>query len=353
MVKAVPVRGSRQIGQVCTFKKKNGAEMKSVLEGDSQGIHRLHLGPPDLLLLDHRPPGRGPPTLRAGVPAGGALVLRGLRGLGGGRRRRCDLGRRLPGAGGAGQAGVEGPHQPVERRVVDQVVQDLVQGPLHLAQPRLPAGERALGQGPDSGRREAGVDAGGGAAQRARLPLEVAGEALQTGRQRETGGLQLLGEGGGQGEGLRDLQGEGGERRNRSAGMHCLLSHLLASSSLTWQSDWTLRLCTCCALSNQCVPHSEISFMTPFNNCCMYQGSNSAVNLRPRLHQGKRKIFPRGLASFTRKRSFYHKTINSKKTPAKVEISENAGYVLWCQRGETGFEVLKRHIMRQEMFNVI
>ena len=40
------------------------------------------------------------------------------------------------------------------------------------------------------------------------------------------------------------------------------------------------------------------------------------------------------------------------KTPAKVEISENAGYVL-CQRGETGFWVLKRHIMHQEMLNVM
>ena len=34
--------------------------------------------------------------------------------------------------------------------------------------------------------------------------------------------------------------------------------------------------------------------------------------------------------SYHRKRSFL-------KTPAKVEISENAGYVLSCQRGETGF----------------
>ena len=35
-----------------------------------------------------------------------------------------------------------------------------------------------------------------------------------------------------------------------------------------------------------------------------------------------------------------------------MEISENAGYVL-CQRGETGFKVLKRHIMHQEMLNVM
>ena len=64
-------------------------------------------------------------------------------------------------------------------------------------------------------------------------------------------------------------------------------------------------------------------------------------------------IFTRFGLSFTRKRSFCHRKRSFLKTPAKVEISENTGYVLSCQRGETGFLVLKRHIMRQEMLNVI
>ena len=41
--------------------------------------------------------------------------------------------------------------------------------------------------------------------------------------------------------------------------------------------------------------------------------------------------------SFTRKRRFYHRKRLFLKTPGKVEISENAGYVLPCKLGETGF----------------
>ena len=40
--------------------------------------------------------------------------------------------------------------------------------------------------------------------------------------------------------------------------------------------------------------------------------------------------------SFTGKPSFYHRKRLFSKTLAKVEISENAGYVLPCQLGETG-----------------
>ena len=36
-----------------------------------------------------------------------------------------------------------------------------------------------------------------------------------------------------------------------------------------------------------------------------------------------------------------------------MEISDNAGYVLPCQLGETEFYVLKSHIMRQKMLNVM
>ena len=41
--------------------------------------------------------------------------------------------------------------------------------------------------------------------------------------------------------------------------------------------------------------------------------------------------------SFTRNPCFYHRKNVFLKTPAKVEISENAGYVLPCQLGESGF----------------
>jgi len=41
--------------------------------------------------------------------------------------------------------------------------------------------------------------------------------------------------------------------------------------------------------------------------------------------------------SFTRKPHFYHRKRLFLKTPAKVEISENAGYVLSCELGETAF----------------
>ena len=41
--------------------------------------------------------------------------------------------------------------------------------------------------------------------------------------------------------------------------------------------------------------------------------------------------------SFTRKPCFYHRKQIFLKTLAKVEISDNAGYVLSCQLGETGF----------------
>ena len=69
------------------------------------------------------------------------------------------------GLGGA-RRGVEGPHQPVERCVVDQVVEDVVQRPLHLAQAGPAAGQRALGHisdGSGGGLAEAVVDVGGGA----------------------------------------------------------------------------------------------------------------------------------------------------------------------------------------------
>ena len=92
---------------------------------------------------------------------------RGLRGPAGGRFCHCGW-RRAGGGAGRGQAGVEGPHQPVEGCVVDQVVKDVVQRPLHLAQAGPAAGQRALGHisdGSGGGLAEAVVDVGGGAAE--------------------------------------------------------------------------------------------------------------------------------------------------------------------------------------------
>jgi len=164
------------------------------------GIHHLHLRGPDVLLVGPRAGGgggggggawggagqwaRGKTLGRwAGVDVCGATV---------GLRRCC---------GRVGQPGVEGPHQPVERRVVDQVVQDVVQRRLHLGQARPPAAAAAAPL------RQPREEAGGGAAEPQRLPLDVAGQALQAGRQRGAGGVQLLGEGArqGQGAGLDDL----------------------------------------------------------------------------------------------------------------------------------------------------
>ena len=173
--------------------------------------------------MDHQNAGRGGLWGAATQLAGGTLAHRagGLRGSVGGRWC-CDCGPQLAGRGVAGQEGVEGPHQPVERCVVDQVVQDVVQRALHLAQSSLAAGQRALRQGSGAGRRNTGVDVGGGATKGARLPLEVAGQALQTRRQCEAGGLQLLGEGGGQGVGFSGLLGRV-ERRTWLTRMLCHL----------------------------------------------------------------------------------------------------------------------------------
>lgn len=110
--------------------------------------------------------------------------------------------RRLDALGG--RAGVEGPDQPVERRVVDQVVHDSVQGLPHLGQVDPAGAQHAVGQlAQPIGRVEAGVHVRGGAAEGQRLLLYVVGEPLQAGDQDQTGGLELLGQGTGQGQGPR------------------------------------------------------------------------------------------------------------------------------------------------------
>lgn len=111
-----------------------------------------------------------------------------------------------------GHAGVEGPDQPVERRVVDQVVHHVVQGVLHPAQMHPASAQHAVRQLPQGGGcTEADVHLGGGAAQGQRLLLDVEGETLQAGHQAQAGGLELLGEGEGQrqGAGLDRLRGGG------------------------------------------------------------------------------------------------------------------------------------------------
>jgi hypothetical protein len=66
-------------------------------------------------------------------------------------------------------------------------------------------------------------------------------------------------------------------------------------------------------------------------------GSAFRLDCGPVYTKGNADISTRFGLSFTRKRSFYHRKRSFLKTLAKVEISENAGYVLSCQRGETGF----------------
>lgn len=109
--------------------------------------------------------------------------------------------------------GVEGSDQPVERRVVDQVIHDVVERLFHFAQLDLAAAQHAVRHvSQHLGLAEAGVDVGGGAGEGKRLLLDVAGEALQAGDEDQAGGLELLGEGVCQGQSARldHLRGRGG-----------------------------------------------------------------------------------------------------------------------------------------------
>lgn len=100
--------------------------------------------------------------------------------------------------------GIEGSDQPVEGRVVDQVVHDVVERILHLPQLGLAVGQHAVWQvSQHLGLAEVGVDLRGGAAEGQRLLLDVVGQALQAGDQDQAGGLELLGEGTRQGQGAR------------------------------------------------------------------------------------------------------------------------------------------------------
>lgn len=104
--------------------------------------------------------------------------------------------------------GIKGPHQPVERRVVDHVVHDLVQGLPDPVQTDPADAQHAVGQLAQP-LRPAQVGMGGGVAEGQRLLLEVGGQALQAGDQDQAGGLELLGQGAGQGQGpgLHHLRG--------------------------------------------------------------------------------------------------------------------------------------------------
>lgn len=118
--------------------------------------------------------------------------------LGGGRAAGCSLRllRRHP--------GVEGTHQPVERRVIDQIIHDVVQGIFHFAQLHFAAGQHAVWQvSQHFSLAEAGVDLCGRAAEGEHLLLDVVGEALHAGDEDQAGGLELLSEGTCQGQSAR------------------------------------------------------------------------------------------------------------------------------------------------------
>ncbi len=103
-----------------------------------------------------------------------------------------------------GHPGIERTHQPVERRVIDQIVHDVVERIFHFAQLDFAAGQHAVRQfSQPVGLAEAGVDLRGGAAEGERLLLDVVGETLQAGDEDQTGGLELLSEGTCQGQGAR------------------------------------------------------------------------------------------------------------------------------------------------------
>ena len=72
----------------------------------------------------------------------------------------------------------------------------------------------------------------------------------------------------------------------------------------------------------------------PLKAECVFVGKE----LGPVYTKGKRRYFDTVWPLIYMKTQFLsQKTINSKKTLAKVEISDNTGYVLSCQLGETGF----------------
>lgn len=100
--------------------------------------------------------------------------------------------------------GVEGPYQPVERRVVDQIIHDVVERIFNFSQLCLAVGQHAVWQvSQHLSLAEVGVDLCGRAADGERLLLDVVGEALQAGDDDQTGCLELLSEGTCQGQGAR------------------------------------------------------------------------------------------------------------------------------------------------------
>lgn len=103
-----------------------------------------------------------------------------------------------------GHPRVERTDQPVERRVIDQIIHHVVEGIFHFAQLDFAAGQHAVWQiSQYLSLAEAGVDLCGGAAEGERLLLDVVGEALQAGDEDQARRLELLREGAGQGQGAR------------------------------------------------------------------------------------------------------------------------------------------------------
>ena len=96
---------------------------------------------------------------------------------------------------------VKGTYQPVEWRVVHQVVHGGVQRLSEAVQLRSAGGQHPVGEVPERHRlAEAAADLGGQVGDGERLILDVLGEALQTRHQPLAGGLQLVGEPAGQGQ---------------------------------------------------------------------------------------------------------------------------------------------------------
>jgi hypothetical protein len=95
-------------------------------------------------------------------------------------------------------------------------------------------------------------------------------------------------------------------------------------------------------------PHlARIRLIGPLGLVCTHaESSNQCAQVKPAItkhseapftRRENADIFTRFGLSFTRKHRFCHRKRSFLKTPAKVKISENAGYVLSCHRVETGF----------------
>lgn len=104
----------------------------------------------------------------------------------------------------ASHAWVKWTYQPIERRIVDQIVHDVIHGVLYSVHLRSTAGEDCIRQiSHDGSFTEAGVDLHGRVTDGEGMDLDVLRKTFQTGHQDQTCALKLLAEIVSDGQGAR------------------------------------------------------------------------------------------------------------------------------------------------------